>query len=174
MMDRETLIQELICVKQYGNLNSESQDVIDEAIDMMREDALEERAVKMAGQIQVLFDGIRSEYYRAIRIRETAEKTRTIPVEAQVLTKTELRQMSGPVLVWTEYSTGVIVPEEFMGAEMRKMDGVDEEQEMAMFGNGMDYMEDYNKTYRLWTAKPTQEQAEAILWDKEEGQQNDG
>ena len=86
---------------------------------------------------------------------------------SRVLTLEELQKAPSGSLLWIEWKSAAgspMYPVEFLSIySLTFPDGVTEK--VIEFSNGMDYEDMYGKQFRLWTAKPTDEQRKAVKWD---------
>jgi hypothetical protein len=93
---------------------------------------------------------------------KAVEALELIEQKARVLSLDEVRELKPYTVVWKETLLDVF-PVEFWTVDLFKFpDGV--KAVMVKFTQGMDYEEDYNRVYRLWTAKPTVEQRKEEEW----------
>lgn len=103
-------------------------------------------------------------YDDALSLLKTLELLKT---DARVLTLEELRKTPSGSVLWNEWAQDEeieLYPLEFQKIYMHTFpDGLTEE--VVEFSNGMDYADEYGKQYRLWTAKPTDEQRKAVKWE---------
>lgn len=91
-----------------------------------------------------------------------ADALELIEREARVLALDEVRELKPGTVVWKETLLDVF-PVEFWKVDLFEFpDGV--KAVMVKFSQGMDYEKDYNRVYRLWTAKPTVEQRKEEEW----------
>lgn len=91
--------------------------------------------------------------------------------EARLLTLEEVRELPPETLLWREFKNQThVVPVEMIA--VRKSNEFEDTffanppEEIVAFGDGCDSTEDYGSYYRLWTAKPTEEQRREEKWNE--------
>lgn len=85
----------------------------------------------------------------------------------RVLTLDELKKAPSGSVLWTEWKPieSSVYPVEFLSIYSHTFpDGVTDK--VIEFAHGMDYEDMYGKQFRLWTAKPTEEQRKTVKWDE--------
>ena len=99
--------------------------------------------------------------------RDALELLKEQELSPRVLTLEELQKAPSGSLLWTEWKSTAespMYPVEFLSIYSHTFpDGVTEK--VIEFSQGMDYEYMYGKQFRLWTAKPTDEQRKAVKWE---------
>ena len=96
-------------------------------------------------------------------MKDAMELLKAAYPEPHCLTLDELRKVNPGTVLWRE-DTCTVVPVEYIKIDKYSFpDG--STAQMVVFGAGMDYVCDYGKEYRLWTAKPIDEQRKAGKWE---------
>ena len=115
-------------------------------------------------------NGEPSKFYRCQQsfARDAIELLKEQKPSSRVLTLEELQKAPSGSLLWIEWKSAAgspMYPVEFLSIySLTFPDGVTEK--VIEFSNGMDYEDMYGKQFRLWTAKPTDEQRKAVKWDE--------
>ncbi len=90
--------------------------------------------------------------------------------EPKLLTLDEVRKLKPGTLVWEENCPEdelPMAPVEFEGSGAYTFpDGM--RVDVIRFTAGMEYVDEYGSRFRLWTAKPTEDQRKAVAWDGKE------
>lgn len=86
------------------------------------------------------------------------------------LTYADVKAIKKPMLLWQEDRyTKRLFPVECLGIHKVKLSGESKKSDVVMYAEGMEDVETYGMTYRLWTLKPSVEQMQAACWNLVEG-----
>ena len=110
-----------------------------------------------------------NELIQGTKVEQTTDKIVCTVIgrqEARLLTLEEVRKLPSETLLWQEYKNRPYVIPVCLIAVRKQPEELAGEppEEIIDFGDGCDSTEDYGSYYRLWTAKPTEEQRREAKW----------